>query len=53
MGRGDVTYLESFMDHLSTLPADVRRNLELIKDMDKTSMQVNEIKMISWFGVHT
>lgn len=39
MGRGDVTYLESFMDHISTLPAEVRRNLELMKDLDKTSLE--------------
>jgi hypothetical protein len=30
------TYLESSIDHIATLPHEVRRNLELMKDMDKS-----------------
>jgi Inhibitor of growth proteins N-terminal histone-binding len=33
---GDETYLEAFVDHLSTLPQEVRRNMDLVKDLDKT-----------------
>jgi hypothetical protein len=33
---GDETYLEAFIESINTLPHDVRRNLELMKDMDKT-----------------
>lgn len=33
---GDETYLEAFVESIATLPHDVRRNLELMKDMDKT-----------------
>lgn len=31
---GDETYLESFIESIASLPHDVRRNLELLKDMD-------------------
>ena len=31
------TYLEAFIEGLSTLPNDVKRNMELIRDLDKTS----------------
>jgi Inhibitor of growth proteins N-terminal histone-binding len=31
---GDETYLEAFVESLSTLPHDVKRNLELLKDLD-------------------
>ncbi|KAG7343184.1 SGF29 tudor-like domain containing protein [Nitzschia inconspicua] len=34
---GDETYLEAFMDHISTVPAELRRNLDLMKDLDQTS----------------
>ena len=34
--RSDVTYLESFIDHISSFPAELRRNLDLMKDQDKT-----------------
>ena len=37
---GDETYLESFIESIATLPHDVRRNLELMKDMDKTCSYV-------------
>lgn len=33
----DETYLESFIEHIATLPAEVRRNLDAMKDLDKTS----------------
>ena len=33
---GDETYLESFIESIGTLPHDVRRNLELMKDLDKS-----------------
>ena len=32
---GDETYLESFIEQLSTLPSEIKRNLELMKDLDK------------------
>lgn len=35
--RSDETYLESFIDHISSLPAELRRNLALMKDLDTTS----------------
>ena len=31
------TYLEAFIEGLSTLPNDVKRNMELIRDLDKTA----------------
>eukprot|EP00977_Amphora_coffeiformis_P016697 scaffold5237_cov179-Amphora_coffeaeformis.AAC.10 len=34
----DETYLEAFIEGLSTLPNDVKRNMELIRDLDKSSM---------------
>ena len=37
MTRSDETYLESFVEHIATLPAEIRRNLELMKDLDKTN----------------
>ena len=30
------TYLESFIEHISTLPSEIRRNLDLMKDLDKS-----------------
>lgn len=38
----DETYLESFIESLSTLPHEVRRNLDLIKDLDQTCRYVRE-----------
>jgi hypothetical protein len=32
--RSDETYLESFIDHISSVPAELRRNLALMKDLD-------------------
>lgn len=37
MARSDETYLEAFIEHIATLPAEIRRNLDLMKDLDKTS----------------
>jgi SGF29 tudor-like domain/Inhibitor of growth proteins N-terminal histone-binding len=34
---GDETYLEAFTEHISTVPAELRRNLDLMKDLDQTS----------------
>lgn len=33
-GSGEETYLESFMENLNTLPHDLRRTLDLLKDLD-------------------
>jgi hypothetical protein len=33
----DETYLESFVEHLASLPAEVRRNLELLKGLNGTT----------------
>jgi Inhibitor of growth proteins N-terminal histone-binding len=33
---GEETYLESFIEQIHTLPSEVRRNLDLMKDLDKT-----------------
>ncbi|KAL3935956.1 MAG: hypothetical protein SGBAC_008625 [Bacillariaceae sp.] len=38
--RSDVTYLESFLDHISSFPAELRRNLDLMKDQDKTCTEL-------------
>jgi hypothetical protein len=32
----DETYLESFIEHIQTLPSEIRRNLDLMKDLDST-----------------
>ena len=32
----DGTYLEAFIENIGTLPSEIRRNLELMKDMDKS-----------------
>lgn len=34
MRSDDETYLESFVDHISSLPAELRRNLDLMRDLD-------------------
>jgi hypothetical protein len=39
----DETYLESFIESLSTLPHEVRRNLDLIKDLDQTCRYVHSL----------
>ena len=36
------TYLESFIDHITTLPHEIRRNLELMKDMDQSCSYVKQ-----------
>ncbi|GAX25018.1 SAGA-associated factor 29 [Fistulifera solaris] len=36
MSSGDETYLESFVESLTTLPYQVRRNLELVQDLDRS-----------------
>ena len=40
--RSDVTYLESFLDHIASFPAELRRNLDLMKDQDKTCTELFE-----------
>jgi SGF29 tudor-like domain/Inhibitor of growth proteins N-terminal histone-binding len=37
---GDETYLEAFTEQISTVPAELRRNLDLMKDLDQTSSQL-------------
>ena len=32
----DETFLESFLDNLSGFPNEIKRNLELMKDLDKS-----------------
>lgn len=32
----DETYLEAFIDQLSTVPAEIRRNMEWMKDLDQS-----------------
>jgi Inhibitor of growth proteins N-terminal histone-binding len=32
----DETYLEAFLDSLNGLPHEMRRNMELMKDLDKS-----------------
>jgi Inhibitor of growth proteins N-terminal histone-binding len=34
--RSDETYLEAFIESLSTLPAEIKRNLDLMKDLDSS-----------------
>ena len=38
----DETFLESFLDSLSGLPHEIKRNLELMKDLDKTCTTLQE-----------
>ena len=40
MPGSDETYLESFIEHVATLPHAVRRNMDLMKDLDQTNMYV-------------
>ena len=37
---GEETFLESFVEHISDLPNDIRRNLDLVKDLDKSSSDI-------------
>ena len=37
----DETYLESFLESLSGLPNEIKRNLELMKDLDKSCSYVS------------
>mmetsp|Transcript_12797 Transcript_12797/g.27095 ORF Transcript_12797/g.27095 Transcript_12797/m.27095 type:complete len:313 (-) Transcript_12797:246-1184(-) len=37
---GEETFLESFVEHISDLPSDIRRNLDLVKDLDKSSSDI-------------
>jgi hypothetical protein len=39
----DETYLESFIEHISTLPHEVRRNLDLMRDLDKSCSYVTPL----------
>jgi hypothetical protein len=45
----DETYLESFIESLSTLPHEVRRNLDLIKDLDQTCRYVSYWKRMDMY----
>jgi hypothetical protein len=36
----DETFLEAFIESLSTLPHELKRNLELMKDLDKSLLYV-------------
>ena len=36
------TFLESFVEHITNLPNEVRRNLDLVKDLDKSCSQIVE-----------
>ena len=37
MSGGDESFLESFIEGLATVPHDIKRNMELIRDLDKSS----------------
>ena len=39
---GDETFLESFLDSLTGLPHEIKRNLELMKDLDKSCTALQE-----------
>ena len=43
----DETYLEAFIEGLSTLPNDVKRNMELIRDLDKSSLWVIAVSCVA------
>ena len=34
------TFLESFVEHITILPNEVRRNLDLVRDLDKSCAQI-------------
>lgn len=40
MSSGDETYLEAFMESLSTQPHLVRRNMDLMRDLDASTRYV-------------
>mmetsp|Transcript_27343 Transcript_27343/g.33116 ORF Transcript_27343/g.33116 Transcript_27343/m.33116 type:complete len:136 (+) Transcript_27343:113-520(+) len=45
MSSTDETYLESFIESIATLPHDVRRNLELLKTLDRScALTTEELK---------
>jgi hypothetical protein len=48
----DETYLESFIESLSTLPHEVRRNLDLIKDLDQTCRYVSDLNERKCIDTH-
>jgi hypothetical protein len=49
----DETYLEAFIEHLATLPHEIRRNLELMKDLDKTcSTLLSEVTQLQREYIH-
>uniref|UniRef100_A0A7R9WSY6 SGF29 C-terminal domain-containing protein n=1 Tax=Craspedostauros australis TaxID=1486917 RepID=A0A7R9WSY6_9STRA len=37
MTRSDVTYLESFVEEISTIPHEIKRNMDLIQSLDRSS----------------
>ena len=41
MSSSDETFLEAFVEGLSTLPHELKRNLELMKDLDKSLLYVS------------
>ena len=41
-GRGDETFLEALVEHLGTLPYQIKRNLELIQSLERTSAVDNQ-----------
>ena len=52
MSSGE-TYLESFLDSISSLPHEVKRNLELIKELDKSCSYVTccgKLECGVWFS---
>ena len=43
----DETYLESYLESISTLPSEIRRNLGLLKSLDQScSVQVKELRHV-------
>ena len=43
------TFLEAFIEGLSTLPNDVKRNMELIRDLDSSSAYVQPRRSTTWY----
>lgn len=37
---GEETFLECFVEHISDLPNEIRRNLDLVKDLDKSCSEL-------------
>jgi Inhibitor of growth proteins N-terminal histone-binding len=47
MMSGDETYLEAFIEKLSTLPHQLRRNLDLLRDLDAgNSLDLRELRKL-------